>query len=368
MKKIFYITTVFILFLLFVVIQSYGVKSNNQESLMLKNNISLKKATFAGGCFWCVESDLEKVTGVIKAISGYSGGGEKNPTYKEVSYGRTGHVEAVQVFFDPDKTSYEKLLEVFFRHIDPTDDVGQFVDRGPQYRTVVFYHNDEQKSIAEKFILRLDDSGRFEKTIVTPVRKYEEFYPAEEYHQDYYKKNPGHYKSYRSGSGRDQFIHKVWGNLKVSDEMKFMKPDEKTIKATLTPLQYTVTRENGTETPFRNEYWDNKEKGIYVDIVSGEPLFSSLDKFKSGTGWPSFKRPLAPEYIVEKTDGSHFMSRTEVRSKIGDSHLGHVFSDGPDPTGLRYCINSASLRFIPRGKLEENGYKDFIYIFESGMK
>ncbi len=367
MKKIFYITTAFILFLFFVVIQSYGVKSKNQESLML-NNISLKKATFAGGCFWCVESDLEKVKGVIKAISGYSGGPEKNPTYKEVAYGRTGHVEAVQVLFDPDKTSYEKLLEVFFRHIDPTDDGGQFVDRGTQYRTAVFYHNDEQKNMAEKFIKRLGDSGRFEKMIVTPVRRYEEFYSAEEYHQDYYKKNPGHYKSYRSGSGRDQFIRKVWGDVKASVEKKFKKPDEKTIRERLTPLQYTVTRENGTETPFKNEYWDNKEEGIYVDIVSGEPLFSSLDKFKSGTGWPSFIRPLVPEYIVEKTDGSHFMSRTEVRSKIGDSHLGHVFSDGPAPTGLRYCINSASLRFIPSDKLEEYGYKDFKYIFESTIK
>ncbi len=331
---------------------------------MSDKNILLKKATFAGGCFWCVESDLEIVTGVVKAVSGYSGGPEKKPTYKDVSYGRTGHLEAVQVIYNPDKISYEKLLDVFFRHIDPTDAGGQFVDRGPQYATAVFYHDEEQKIMAEKFIKELDETGRFTKKIVTPVRQYEEFYNAEDYHQDFYKKKPVHYKRYRNGSGRDSFIQKVWGQKETSIEKKYTKPDDETIKAMLTDTQYKVARQDGTEPPFRNEFWDNKEEGIYVDIVSGEPLFSSSDKFKSGTGWPSFTKPLVAKYVVEKKDSTHFMIRIEVRSKIGDSHLGHVFPDGPAPTGQRYCINSASLRFIPKSKLDESGYGSFKTLFD----
>lgn len=364
MKNIVVVTGAFILFFFLIVIQSYGIKSNSQEKIMSDNNILQKKATFAGGCFWCVESDMEKVTGVVKAVSGYSGGPEKNPTYKEVSYGRTAHLEAVQVFYDPDKITYEKLLDVFFRHIDPTDAGGQFVDRGPQYATAVFYHDEEQKIMAEKYIKKLDETARFAKKIVTPVRQYEEFYSAEDYHQDYYKKNPVHYKRYRNGSGRDSFTQKVWGQKETSAEKKYIKPDESTIKAMLTDTQYKVARQDGTEPPFRNEYWDNKEEGIYVDIVSGEPLFSSSDKFKSGTGWPSFTKPLVEKYVVEKKDSSHLMARTEVRSKIGDSHLGHVFPDGPVPTGQRYCINSASLRFIPKKKLDESGYGGFKTLFE----
>ncbi len=331
-------------------------------------------ATFAGGCFWCVEADFEKEAGVTEAISGYAGGEERNPTYPQVSSGSTGHVEAVQVMFDPRQISYAQILNVFWKHVDPTDDKGQFVDRGRQYRTAIFYHDESQRQIAEESRQALASAAIFDRPIVTEIRPLKEFYKAEEYHQDYYKNHPIRYRFYRYNSGRDQFLEKVWKDKegfqvietssKTETEAEYKKPDQATLRSRLTQLQYRVTQKDATEPPFRNEYWNNKAEGIYVDVVSGEPLFRSTDKFVSGTGWPSFTKSLNPEGIVEKQDWSLFLAlRTEVRSKLADSHLGHLFTDGPHPTGLRYCINSAALRFIPKDRLQEEGYKDYVSLF-----
>lgn len=295
----------------------------------------MEKIYFAGGCFWGTEHYMKQIDGVVNTEVGYANSNVPNPSYKEVCTGKTGAAETVEVEYNPKITDLQYLITMYFATIDPTIKDRQGNDIGTQYRTGIFYTEPSQKKIIEETI----DSLRkyFDKPIVTEVLPLKNFYEAEDYHQDYLEKNPN-------------------GYCHINPQL-FKLAKEESLKRRLTPMQYNVTQQNGTEPPFRNEYWNEHRKGIYVDIVSGEPLFVSTAKFDSGCGWPSFSRPISNDLIVEKRDLSHGMDRIEVRTKNSDIHLGHVFNDGPKESGgLRYCINSASLKFIPLDKMEEEGY------------
>jgi len=312
-----------------------------------------------------------------------------------VASGYTGHTEAVEIHYDPTVITYEGLLATLWRTANPTDNDGQYVDRGPQYRPEIFYHNEAQKNAATLARQELHDSGRYGKPIIIAITEASTFYPAEDYHQDYYKTNPVRYKFYTRNSGRYQFVDSIWtegreidyslyspkGAIKdsMSSESKtmmdkeatnsatkgfnaatFVKPSDAELKKTLTSIQYKVTQKDGTERAFSNAMHEEKRTGLYVDIVSGEPLFSSSDKYDSRTGWPSFDRPINEGVVVERDDNSLFGKRIEIRSAVADSHLGHVFTDGPATTGLRYCMNAAAMRFIPVEQMSETGYGEYI--------
>ena len=334
------------------------IDSNNKKNLKEmenqkdmdkeKENYSkddLKKIYLAGGCFWGVEEYMQRIYGVYDAVSGYANGKVNNPTYKTVSSGKSGYAETVEVTYDSKKIKLEDLLNHYFKIIDPTSLNKQGNDRGSQYRTGIYYVDDSDKEVIDK-VMNFQ-AKKYSEKIVVENMKLKNFTVAEDYRQDYLRKNPNGYCHIDLSKAGEVVI----------DPAKYPKPSDDDLKRKLTDIQYRVTQKNETESSFSNEYWDNKEKGIYVDVATGEPLFSSSDKFDSGCGWPSFSKPIAKDVVTYREDKSYNMNRTEVRSRSGDSHLGHVFNDGPKELGgLRFCINSASIKFIPLKDMEDRGY------------
>lgn len=321
----------------------------NPNELLTFDKNNLKEIWLAGGCFWGVEAYMARIYGVYDVTSGYANGNTENPTYEEVCFGNTGHAETVNVLYDPKKTDLETILTYFLKIIDPTLLNRQGNDRGKQYRTGIYYKEESDQAIIQKLLLL--EQEKYDDPIVTEVELLDNFYLAEDYHQDYLEKNPDGYCHISFDSLEEQDIPIL------VDPSWYPKPSDEELKTKLTDIQYKVTQENDTEASFSNQYFDNFEPGIYVDVVTGEPLFSSTDKYESGCGWPSFTKPIIPEVVLYYKDTSYNMVRTEVRSRSGDSHLGHVFEDGPkEQGGLRYCINSASIRFIPLEEMAEEGY------------
>lgn len=354
---------------------------DNPENESASANASYETITLAGGCFWCTEAYFQEEPGIIDAVSGYAGGEESNASYLSVSKGTTKHREAVQITYDPSVISTEKILDIYWSHIDPTNTEGQFADTGFHYTSAIFYQNEEQKIVAQDSKIRLEKSGVFTKPIATEILPFTTFFRAEEYHQDYYKKAADHYERYKKGSGRAGFVEETWAKdaairflqseqtmtvskTEVSKKSDYNYTDGEIAEMlkNLDPLAYHVVAEGGTETPFNNAYWNNKADGIYVDKVTGKPLFSSTHKYDSGTGWPSFWRTIDNDSVTMHEDKSLSTTRTEIRSDAG--HVGHVFEDGPVAEGgRRFCTNSASLRFVPREEMTKEGYEEYLYLF-----
>lgn len=379
MKKQKFIAIAVFIVLAILSIINEGQKNNLEDKVVqgFVDSGERETITLAGGCFWCMEAYFQERFGVVDVFSGFAGGSEEDASYLKVVEGQTGHREAVQVIYDPRSISTKEIIDEYWTQFDPTDNGGSFADRGFQYTTAIFYHNDEQKQIAQESKKRLEDSGLFNEPIATQILPFTTFFEAEEYHQDYYKKASSHYERYKKASGREGFIEETWAKdaaiefLKAEEEKKaeargdYDYTDEEIAEllANLDPLAYHVVAEGGTESPFNNKYWDNKAEGIYVDIVTKEPLFSSTHKYDSGTGWPSFWRSIDDDSVYLEEDNSIGIKRTEVRTDT--SHLGHVFDDGPvEQGGRRFCINSSSLDFVAKEDLESRGYGEYLYLFE----
>lgn len=362
-----------------------------QDALPLRES-----AVFAGGCFWCVESDFEKAPGVVEVISGYSGGRTKNPTYDDYASG--GHREVVFVIYDPTQVSYAGLVEYLIKHVDPINKIGQFQDKGRQYSPAIYYNTEEEKLAAEKVIAAINAMKVFRGKLNVALEKRQAFWPAEDYHQNYHHTHALKYQYFRLASGRDAYVLQHWGaradkieldggipttstksDAAIADRQSpiastsvassasppawrnYQKPSDDELRKQLTKIQYGVTQHDETEPAYGNAYWNNHKAGIYVDILSGEPLFSSSAKFDSGTGWPSFVAPIDAQAVLYKQDHELGYVRIEVRSRYGNSHLGHVFDDGPVARGgKRYCMNSAAMKFIPKEEMAEQGYSDYL--------
>ena len=329
---------------------------SNIQQLPPPADAKVRDIWLAGGCFWGLEAYLDRLHGVVSTQVGYANGNTANPTYEQVCQANSGHAETVYVQYDPAKISLQTLLTYFFKAVDPTTLNRQGPDVGRQYRSGIYYRENTDDPIIRQRVA--EEQKKYQTKIVTEVMPLHNYYPAEDYHQKYLAKNPAGYCHIDITTlDKDPMAKKN----QPMQEKTYAKQSQAEIRKKLTPLQYKVTQEAGTEPPFDNEYEKNVAAGIYVDIVSGEPLFSSRDKYDSGSGWPSFTRPIAPAAVTTRSDRSLWGERIEVRSRHADSHLGHVFEDGPrDKGGLRYCMNSAALKFIPLEKMSELGYSEWI--------